>query len=164
MIEFWNKSFDQSRFFLPACLDDWKHFEEVNKCYKFFDSSLSWNDARKSCQGLVPDHASDLASAPDNKTNIFLTTLPDKRSLLGGHINHAGSWSWSDGSAWSEELWQAGQPSGGEEYLEMINITTGDWNDVPLEHPEEHGYICQYNVKKTNKNKHLMEVILTKFH
>ena len=46
----------------------------------------------------------------------------------------------------------------------MINITTGDWNDVPLDHPEEHGYICQYNVKKTNKNKHLMEVILTKFH
>ena len=108
----------------------------------------------------MPSHSSDLASVPDNKTNALLASMVTKRSLLGGHRDHDGAWSWSDGSPWSLELWEPGQPSGGEDYLEMINVTTGEWNDVPLVPPHDHGYICQHNVLRTNVNKHLEDLLI----
>ena len=92
-----------------------------------------------------------MASVPDSETNIFLSGLATKRALIGGRKVSSGKWSWSDGTKWDFESWADGQPSdeNGEEeeyYLELISPKDGQWNDVPLEYSNEHGYICQYKL------------------
>ena len=72
---------------------------------------LSWTGASKQCQKISSSKSGDLASAPDEQTNYFLSLLTHKRGLLGGFKNDEGDWSWSDGSAWQYELWHEGQPS-----------------------------------------------------
>ena len=82
---------------------------------------------------------------------ILPSGLATKRALIGGHKVSSGKWSWSDGTKWDFESWADGQPSdeNGEEeeyYLELISPKDGQWNDVPLEYSNEHGYICQYKL------------------
>ena len=84
-------------------------------------------------------------------TRILPSGLATKRALIGGHKVSSGKWSWSDGTKWDFESWADGQPSdeNGEEeeyYLELISPEDGQWNDVPLEYSNEHGYICQYKL------------------
>ena len=136
----------------PECEVSWTMFEE--KCYHFFDEKLTWKEAREACKGRSPNKQGDLASAPDEKTNTFITSLTPKKALIGGRRGENEGWSWNDGSPWSFESWGPNQPSDsndGEDYLEIIDPVKGKWNDVPADHPEDAvGYICQYDPRADN--------------
>ena len=63
--------------YLVGCKEDWIYFNHTDKCYKYFDNLVSWHQARILCQHKGSDEGSlgDLASAPDGKTNDFLSLL-----------------------------------------------------------------------------------------
>ena len=67
------------------CDDHWTYFPHTKKCYKYFASQKSWTDARKSCQSSHFHHG-DLASVPDQATDVFLSMLTSRTVWLGGHI------------------------------------------------------------------------------
>ena len=69
--------FSFEKYFIVGCKDDWIYFNHTDKCYKYFDILVSWHQARILCQHIGSDEGSlgDLASAPDRKTNDFLSLL-----------------------------------------------------------------------------------------
>ena len=132
---------------VEPCKEGWRFFKHTGKCYIFIDSHLSWQGAQQFCKNYHVPHSAGLASVVDNETNIFLTSLSNKRALLGGYLNDDGEWIWVDGSYWKFEHWAEDQPSGGEErFLELFDPESGTWNDVPDEYPNIHGFICQYGI------------------
>ena len=127
--------------YISDCISDWSYSPQSGRCYKHVNSSLSWAEARRTCQAAAPQ-GGDLASAPDEATNDFLARLTSDHVWLGGRRSEAGAWAWSDGAPW--ESWQHREPSEGEEeasaehHLSMNYNGTGEWT-------EPTGFICQYN-------------------
>ena len=133
-----------------SCMKEWVYFNHTKKCYKYFDAHLTWEDARNSCLkiSLKEERDGDLASIPDGPTNVFMSSLINKRALIGGLKDIKDGWTWTDGTLWKYENWKIGQPSmnkEGENYLELVSSEEGKWNNVPNRYNNEHGYICQYN-------------------
>ena len=111
------------------------------------DNHLTWQGAQKVCKSYNVPHSAGLASVADNATNLFLASLANKRALLGGFLNKDGKWAWIDGTTWTFQLWAEEQPSGGQEtFLELFDLKSGAWNDVPDEYPNRHGFFCQYGI------------------
>ena len=81
----------------------------------------------------------DLASIHGPEENQFVTDLSDgKRFWLGGKLG----WSWSDGTPWDYQNWEPGQPSGGEDCLNMEQ--TRKWNDRGCNNiGHTLGYVCK---------------------
>ena len=79
---------------------------------------MSWNEARRQCQGL----GADLASVTSSITNNFLTTLTQEQAWIGGYKD-GDTWQWTDGSTWGYTNWFPGQPdnSGGVTIIREIN-------------------------------------------
>ena len=138
-----------------VCDEDWMFLLSTVMCYRFVDNKTTWSEARAACEHMSPKVKGDLASVPDNETNIFLTSLTTKKAYIGGMKNDEEQWVWSDGRDWSFELWAPDQPSDsndGEDFLEILDPLKGNWNDVPDDHPEDEvGFICQYDPKLDNK-------------
>ena len=136
------------------CFDGWVFLRHTGTCYKYNSKPATWKDARKQCQDEAHQAAgknimSDLASIPDNATNIFLTMLTRNVSWVGGYQDRSGHWKWlwSDGSYWTGySNWKIGEPnngSGGYEKHIGINFKgTGLWNDFAPS--VKLGSICQY--------------------
>ena len=110
------------------------------------DNHMTWQGAQQFCKNFhVPQSGCQgLASVADNQTNMFLASLANKRALIGGFLKD-GKWSWIDGTPFEFQTWNKGQPSGGENFLEM-SWRTGLWNDVPDDYPNKHGFFCQYGI------------------
>ena len=119
---------------------------------------MSWTEARTQCQTIAP-YNGDLASVPDQATNDFLTTLTTEVAWLGGNdLESEGVWIWTDGTPWSFESWNSGEPSNGggnESFLELNYANVGGWNDAPLDAMDltypTGGYICQYKIDISNE-------------
>ena len=118
---------------------EWTFLNQTGKCYKYFSCVLSWSDALKSCQSVVPNPTSTLASVPNKVTNDFLVTLTDTQVWTGGHLSN-GSWTWTDGSSWQKE-----------DFIELVFIPpemdwrwkSGQWNN--LKGSRKIPYVCQYD-------------------
>ena len=77
-------------------------------CYKHVPSPMNWTAARRECEEAAPHHG-DLASVPDEATNLFLMSLTEAEAWTGG-FRENNLWQWSDGSAWRYQAWHPRQP------------------------------------------------------
>ena len=124
---------------------------KTEKCYKYFPCVLSWPDALESCQSVVSNPSSTLASIPNKDTNDFLVTLTDTQVWTGGNLSN-GSWTWTDGSSWQFTNWAKSEPSKKEDFIELVFIPpelnwtwkTGQWNN--LKGSRKIPYVCQYDL------------------
>ena len=123
-------------FVTSVCPSGWPYFNW--NCYKYFEETLSWKEARDHCM----NNGGDLASVPDQKTNNFLLTLISSRAFIGGTRNSSGQWSWTDGSPFTFTHWAPGNPSGDGKVLEMVN-DDGTINDLP--DSAHRCFLCQQN-------------------
>ena len=140
-----------TKFEIAVCGRGWSYSNHTRRCYKHFTELKSWTDARAYCQARAP-HTGDLASVPDQDTNLFLSSLTSETVWIGGYQKDArdGAWGWSDGTAWGFESWCPGEPNnfGGyaEDYLATNFCSPGGWNDftVSVNSTFNSGFICQY--------------------
>merc|ERR1719210_886085 len=116
-----------------ACPADWSQFG--GRCYKFVKETKVWSEARDDCLS----QQADLASIHSSEENQFVNELGDgRRFWLGGKFG----WSWSDGTPWDYQNWEPGQPSGGEDCLNMEQ--TRKWNDRSCNNiGSTIGYVCK---------------------
>ena len=93
---------------------------------------MTWFEARSFCQRTAL-HVGELASVPDQATNVFLTTLTSARAWIGGTDDGSeGDWRWSDGTPWSYDSWKVNEPNnaGGIQHYSVINYEgIGNWDD-----------------------------------
>ena len=144
--KFWIKllDIDQDTFdSLGPCPDEWSYFSGTKSCYKVVEESKSWDEARTACLELD----ADLASITNEETNIFLSTLTNKSSFIGGYKDTNNNWKWSDGSTWGYTNWCSGQPDGSAMYT-LFNCAwlnergVGKWDDGG----SAPSLICQINI------------------
>lgn len=141
--------------------DGWTKFND--HFYKYNSEEKDWVDARRSCQAEAPNsgdmvtNIGDLASVPDEATNIFLSSLtpgPGKTFLGAERDVETLAFAWTDGTPWSFTSWDISnpdkpEPDNGfyhkqvwEPHLIIGHTTVGYWHDVPA--GLTGSYICQY--------------------
>ena len=147
------------------CEPTWTFFPHTGKCYKYYIKTTwanqdQFREAEHACRNNfdAPTFATlDLASVPDESTNIFMTTLSQgQKAWIGGHRNFSHHWIWLDGTPWTFTAWHSGQPASNEydnsggngaDYLAINFESEGEWTDLlPTGYadPKIEGYICQY--------------------
>uniref|UniRef100_A0A8C6TA81 C-type lectin domain-containing protein n=1 Tax=Neogobius melanostomus TaxID=47308 RepID=A0A8C6TA81_9GOBI len=130
-------------YFNKGCPEGWTPFG--TRCFKLFDSKLTWTEAEKSCKS----HGANLASIHSAEENAFVVDLIKKATgenrwtWIGGQdAVKENLWMWSDGSVWDYSNWGQGEPNnaGGNEHV--IEIYWGEvfWNDRPENMARD--YIC----------------------
>ena len=104
----------------------------------------SWSDAQSNCNAIAPaGKIGDLASVPDNETNIFLSTITSDTLWIGGYLDSEKQWSWLDKSNWTFDAFAPGQPNDeNQKHLSFNFKFPGGWNDAYGN--IKYGYICQY--------------------
>jgi len=125
------------------CKEGETYFGHTNMCYKFYSDRLLWADANQACI----DAGGNLASILDPETNEFITTLTKEYTWIGGHRleDDQDVWGWADGSEWSYENWNGGEPNnaGGREDCVAINWgQPGRWDDGYID--ASYPYLCQF--------------------
>ena len=132
-----------------GCSPGWTYFPNTGRCYKHFPVPRTWVDARFLCL-VVAQTNGDLASIPDQATNVFLTTLSTDNSYIGASdAETEGTWKWSDGTPWSFENWGPGEPNnygGPQMYLAINYKGVGLWDDESEFYPRP--FFCQYDLGK----------------
>ena len=103
---------------------------------------MAWQEAREHCQKAS---GGDLASIPDEDTNGFLQTMAQnkKNIWVGGHRSDGEDWIWSDGTPWTFENFNNGQPNnlGGVQTHLLFNVdASGHWADETQF--EEKTFLC----------------------
>jgi len=109
-----------------------------NSLYQIVNG-ITWEEAESNAITL----GGHLASVNDSVENSFLFfSFGSRRSdgtwLGGTDKSQEGVWSWSDGTPWTYQNWEPGQPDNasgynitGEDYLQYVGVwTNGKWNDV----------------------------------
>ena len=73
---------------------------------------MAWQEAHEHCQMAS---GGDLASIPDEDTNVFLETLTQGKAhvWVGGHRSNGNGedWVWSDETPWKFQNWFKGASS-----------------------------------------------------
>ena len=65
------------------CPQGWTSNPATGRCYRHVEERRSWAGARAWCR----DNGGDLASAPDQDTRTFLSTLTDDQAWIGENNN-----------------------------------------------------------------------------
>lgn len=126
------------------------------KCYIFYPTRVSWDDAREFCQ----DTGGDLASLSDSTIRDFLngTTFPSNSAWIGGSdVAVEGDFQWLNGQPWVGVPWRVNydywwyyyygyyrsEPNGGtnENCVERYS-SDGTFNDLPCSALDE--FLCEY--------------------
>lgn len=130
-----------------GCPDGW--LEHSSQCYKHFQQEIHWQPAEDTC---IANQA-HLVSIHDKATNDFLTTnFGSEKFWIGGRTSGS-SFSWSDGTTWDMEIWEAGNPSGDGHCLESHS---GFWNDLPCHTIHKRRFVCQKGkIEKIEKGKQI---------
>ncbi|MBN3292990.1 LECA protein, partial [Polypterus senegalus] len=122
----------QLSFCQGSCEKGWVVFDD--RCYQFFPTKMSENDAEESCVSLG-GHLASVLSADNNQFVNSLIRSIDKSgpaTWLGGcACEKVGDWKWIDGSKWDYSNWKPGEPNNSrnkERCLQMMSI--GQWNDA----------------------------------
>ena len=128
-----------------ACDEGWQPYNPRGLCYKHFTEFLTWSEAREQCQAASPNSGGDLASIPDEDTNEFLQTMAQNKKdiWVGGHRSDGEDWIWSDGTPWTFENFNNGQPNnlGGVQTHLLFNVdASGHWADETQF--EEKSFLC----------------------
>ena len=116
--------------------------------YKIFESSGTWDAAKKKCEDL----GGYLVCITDAKEQQFITGLNSGNSRLwiGGTRDDAFNWRWVSGETWSYENWQPGEPNNSSNVISNENCaaiwdSAGQWNDLNNDNTgEQNGFICEW--------------------
>ena len=116
----------------------------TSKCYEFFPTLSTWDDAKATCNR----NGGELASIHERSTNYFLTHYTDKIFWVGGYEEEEGVWKWTDGSPWDYENWTKENPSNWKGHNQdklaisyrIIGKFDDDFGHVPRP------FICQYDL------------------
>ena len=126
------------------CDDGWQPYSPRGLCYKYFPTRMAWQEARQHCQYAS---GGDLASIPDEDTNVFLQTLTQEKAnvWVGGHRSNDNGedWVWSDETPWQFQNWFSGMPDnlgGHQTHLSFNFDESGHWDDDFAF--EEKSFIC----------------------
>ena len=132
-------------YFFAACASGWTSYGHTGRCYQYFTTRKSWDEAVSHCKSVTPDGKNGtLASIGDHFTNKFLSTLTTKQVWIGGHQDDNDNWTWTDGSRFRYSSWAHGQPNDANQKHIAFNFkTAGEWNDANM-HAQK-GFICQYS-------------------
>ncbi|XP_041029396.1 C-type mannose receptor 2 isoform X1 [Carcharodon carcharias] len=138
--------------FCPVRSDDCETFWDkdplTNSCYQFnFQSTLSWSEARISCQ----QQSSDLLSITELHEQTYINGLLTGYSAtlwIGlNDLDIDGGWQWSDGSPLKYLNWESDQPANSlEENCGVIRTeSSGRWQnkDCGIARP----YVCKKKPK-----------------
>ena len=104
------------------------------------NKSLIWEEARTSCLS----QGGDLASVGSEEENNFISSLSSVALWLGGTDSaQEGTFVWSDGTAWTYQNWNSGEPNnlGNEDCVISKWKTIGKWNDRKCTHVT--AYLCE---------------------
>lgn len=126
-----------------------------NHYYSVFNDDLTWSQARTACEKMG-GHLVTIGGANENN---FVKSLISSQSKglywIGAKLTDSG-WSWVNGESFTYTNWATGQPSGGENYCEMLSRPTqssgaGQWNDSNATSSEisyfgikNIGYVCEF--------------------
>ena len=81
----------------------------------FFNTTLTWHDARKECQKIGGDLASITNEVEHQIINEYSLLRPEtRRSWIGFKRNITGSFAWVDGTEKGHITWQDGEPNNEE--------------------------------------------------
>ncbi|XP_051555079.1 ladderlectin-like [Myxocyprinus asiaticus] len=129
------------------CPAEWSEYK--CRCFKFFNTPVTWIEAEKTCLSS----GSNLASVTDHEEYIFIQSLIRRlthnspRTWLGGNDGVSeNSWLWSNGKQMTFKLWAPGEPSnsrGHEHCLEMNFGETKNWNDLNCSNKRP--FVCGIN-------------------
>ncbi|XP_033102149.1 C-type lectin BfL-2-like [Anneissia japonica] len=130
-----------------------------NKCYRFYASLKTWDEASKACSSCENSHGK-LVSIGSEDENKFVSTLwqtYNNNPSASGYtywigLRRSGStWRWCDKSPYRYKKWGAGEPnnSGGKEncvhqWKKNDNYLT--WNDIPCDYMLP--YVCEIPMEK----------------
>ena len=126
------------------CPIDWVMYGD--KCYKYMDARMTWNDAEEAC-GLIHSGCT-LASAHDLEQNAFLSESVAGNTIAWLGLRRASknsSWVWTDGSTYDFEYWYHGFPVNDDDQCARQHCyEPGMWcskscNDAG----DEYAFICQ---------------------
>ena len=150
----------------PTCKQGWSIFGQVSmnliiivfvlkdlflnskKCYKKFAKTVTWNDARQSCQ--TEEASGDLISITSDAIQKFAESMiPAGFSSWIGASMESGSLGWSDGSQWTGYV-PDGSPccddvTDGQCGVIVVTAGLGAWWFLPSLDMGLDGYICQYD-------------------
>merc|ERR1712029_229334 len=118
-----------------TCPAGWS--ESGGNCYKYFDNSVKWDDARKRCLS----EEADLASIHSEEENDFLREITgNTHAWVGGRRScpSCNDFNWSDGTPMDFTAWHPLQPDNkrGAEECMVINWQwngSSGWNDAPCD-------------------------------
>jgi len=143
----WDSQVDYE-FCLPGitcrCPGGWSQFGE--NCYKYFNNSVEWGEAREQCRS----EKADLASIHfEEEHDFLLEIIGNARNVwVGGRRSCSGceDFEWSDGTPMDFTAWHRVQPdnyNGAEECMEDVVEDDGflKWNDLNCSYKRE--FLCK---------------------
>nr|XP_028602171.1 lithostathine-like [Podarcis muralis] len=96
-------------------------------CYQYFSSSLSWNDAEISCQRRQGSQLASILSAREaNVVYSYLRQYGSSNVWIGLVADRGTSnmiWEWSDGSVFSQPLWDGRSISHSISSYECVSLS-----------------------------------------
>ncbi|GFR82785.1 macrophage mannose receptor 1-like [Elysia marginata] len=107
------------------------YFYYHGRCYKFYETALSWSDARKVCK----DQSQELALTMDSFeiARIYYETLSDslsQRIWIGVRFDSkVGEYVWGDNYEVSRTFWNTGEPDIQTEHS-CVSLYDGLWDDI----------------------------------
>ncbi|XP_041087362.1 C-type mannose receptor 2 isoform X1 [Polyodon spathula] len=132
----------------PGCETFWDKDPMTNSCYQFnFQSTLSWSEARVSCQQQGADLLSINEIHEQTYINGLLTGYSSSLWIGLNDLDINGGWQWSDASPLKYLNWEPDQPDNSEEdSCGVIRTeTSGRWQNKNCEMALP--YVCK---KKPN--------------
>ncbi len=114
--------------------------------YKFFDTKMTWNQAKETCEKM----GGHLATFTSQEEWMFIYKYicdNEKQYWLGGNdADNEGEWMWITGENWNYSDWCSNEPNndygGTEDYLGTYT-STYQWNDY--RDIEQLGFICEWD-------------------
>ncbi|XP_052000729.1 ladderlectin-like [Xyrauchen texanus] len=129
------------------CPVGWAEYE--CRCFRFFNTPLTWTAAEKTCL----TYGNNLASVHNHKEYIFIQSIirqqthSSPRTWIGGHDTLSKNfWVWTNGKQMDFQIWAPGEPNnlrGREHCIEMNFRDTSNWNDLNCS--EKRPFVCSIN-------------------
>merc|ERR1711988_1361587 len=135
-----------------TCPAGWS--ESGGNCYKYFDNSVKWDDARKRCLS----EEADLASIHSEEENDFLREITgNTRTWVGGRRScpSCNDFNWSDGTPMDFTAWHPNQPDNGNQAEECMELNwqwdgkgSIGWNDDNCNRTDIGRFVCKKSFKR----------------
>jgi len=136
---------------LNECADGWK--KVGNKCF-FIGTGMikKSSDGERICRYIHP--TAHLASIENKMENDFVAGLLQRSGSFIGASDKAreGVWVWADGSRFTYQNWNNGEPDNHEDKEDCAQILRwhegqrGKWSDVDCAGEYRRSYICSYKL------------------